>query len=319
VTRGVRGGGNPTLETPVGRADMRRRVRDDGDMTNTPDSTLPPPGAPQSAPPPPARARTPRTRTAGHIVAIVVGCLLLVPGLGIAAGGAAAAIGQAVATDDDGYFRFTLDRVESTGVAVATTDLWLDDVEGDASPWVFDFLDVDLRLRVDGAATTDDVFVGIARSADIEAYLDAAAYSEVTEVDDHAPRYRQIDGIRSIEPPIDQDFWTASASGTGEQQLEWEARGGRWSVVVMNADGSPAVAADVEVGARSGAVTAVSIALLAMGGIIASVAIVLIVVGARGRRSTDEDAGGPKPLTTPLPAPSSDLGVAPDARSSPVG
>ncbi len=48
----------------------------------------------------------------------------------------------AVATDDDGYFRFTLDRVESSGVAIATTEVWLDDVEGDASPWLLDWLDL---------------------------------------------------------------------------------------------------------------------------------------------------------------------------------
>ena len=273
-------------------------------MTNTLDSTPPPPAgvAPPPAPAPPRPAQpTARTRNAGHIVAIVIGCLLLVPGLGLAAGGAAAAIGQAVATDDDGYFRFTLDRIETTGVAIATTDLWLDDVEGDASPWVFDFLDVDLRLRVDGAGSTDDVFVGIARSADLEQYLDGAGYSEVIEVNDRNPRYQQVDGDGSIDPPLDQDFWTVSASGTGEQQLDWEARGGRWSVVVMNSDGSPVVAADVEIGARSGAVTPVSIGLLVMGGIVIIAAAVLIVVGARGRRSSGADSGGPNPMVTPLP------------------
>ena len=82
----------------------------------------------------------------------------------------------------------------------------------------------------------------------------------------------------------------------------------------MSEPNHPTVAPTLQLSSRG-----LTIALLAMGGIIASVAIVLIVVGARGRRSTDEDAGGPKPLTTPLPAPSSDLGVAPDARSSPVG
>jgi hypothetical protein len=278
-------------------------------MTNTLDSTPTPPPPPPPPTPPPGVAPAPppylaqpakaRTRNAGHIVAIIVGCLLLVPGLGMATGGAAAAIGQAVATDDDGYFRFTLDRVESTGVAIATTDLWLDDVEGDASPWVFDFLDVDLRLRVDGAASTDDVFVGIARSADLEQYLDGAAYSEVIEVNNRNPRYQQVDGDGTIDPPLDQDFWTVSASGPGEQQLDWDARGGRWSVVVMNSDGSPVVAADVEIGARSGAVTPVSIGLLVMGGVVTIAAAILIVAGARGRRSSDDDSAGPNPLAVP--------------------
>ncbi len=277
-------------------------------MTNTLDSSLS-----QTTPP----AQMQRKRSAGHIVAIVIGCLMLLPGLGLVAGGGAIAIAQAVATDDDGYFSFTLDRVESDGVAVATTDLWLDDVEGDASPWVLDWIDLDLRLRVEGAASTDDVFVGIARTADVESYLAGAAHSKVIELDEHTPRYRSISGTSSIAPPVDQDFWTASASGAGEQELEWDARGGRWSVVVMNADGSPLVAADTQVGARSGVVTPIAVTLLVFGGIGTGIAVALIIIGARGRR-------GPaitRAIKTPLPPPPPDSAVQldEDRPPTPVG
>ena len=40
---------------------------------------------------------------------------------------------------------FTRARCGSTLRSIATTDLWLDDVEGDASPWVLDWLDLDVR------------------------------------------------------------------------------------------------------------------------------------------------------------------------------
>jgi hypothetical protein len=240
---------------------------------------------------------------------------MLLPGLGMLTGGGAIAIAQAVATDDDGYFSFTIDRVESDGVAIATNDLWLDDVEGDASPWVLDWLDLDIRLRVEGARSTDDVFVGIARSADVEDYLANAAYSQVVELDDRVPTYREFGGTVSIEPPVEEDFWTVSSAGGGEQEIEWAARGGRWSVVVMNADGSPDVAADVEIGAKSGAVTPVAVMLLIIGGIVTAVAVVLIVVGARGRREPGAPSQGqpatttPPPSTTPLPAPTPETAV----------
>ena len=241
----------------------------------------------------------PRKRSAGHIFAIVIGCLTLLPGLVILAGGGALAIANTAASD--GYFRFTLDRVESDGVAVGTTHLWLDAANDDAVPRVVEWLDLELRLRVDSAATNDEVFVGIARSTDVERYLSNAAYSEVVELNDGTPRYRQITGTRSIESPLDQDFWTASASGAGEQELTWDARGGRWSVVVMNADGSPKVNADIEVGARSGAVKPIAITLIAVGAIMTTIAIVLIVVGARGRRNqpTYDEAT----IHTPFPPP----------------
>jgi len=280
-------------------------------MTTTFESRPAPDDSTPGRPPPAESASPRRTRTALHYIAIVIGCLLIMPGLGMMAGGGAMLVGQAVATDDDGYFRFTLDRLESDGVAIATTDLWLDDVEGDASPWLLDWLDVDLRLRVNGAAPSDEVFVGIARTEDVQRYLSDAMYSEVVDVDGSSTRYTEVAGISSVGPPIDQDFWAASASGTNEQEVRWEARGGRWSVVVMNADGSAAVSADVEIGAKSGAVTPVAIALLIIGGIMVAVAITLIVIGARGGRIAERphpehsrlnEAAAGSPLPPPTPA-----------------
>ena len=40
----------------------------------------------------------------------------------------------------------------------------------------------------------------------------------------------------------------ASASGDGDQTLEWTIEPGSWALVVMNADGSPGVTADVRFG-----------------------------------------------------------------------
>ena len=263
-------------------------------MTSTPDLT---PVAQAT----PTRARQ---RTGGHIAAIVIGGLALLPSLGVLAGGTALAVGQAVATDDDGYFTTTLDRIESDGVAIATTDVWEEDLEEDG-PWVLDMLDLDVRLRVDGAGPTDDVFVGIARTDDVATYLAGAQYSEVTDIDDHTPVYQQVTGteIRSgrLGAPIDQSIWVAGASGIGEQELTWDARGGRWSVVVMNADGSTEVAADVEVGAHSDAVTPIAVTLIVLGGLGTLVGIGLLVFGTRGRRVSGTPVTSPLPPPTPEP------------------
>ncbi len=244
-----------------------------------------------STPAPPAR-----TRHAGHVAAIIIGCLAMLPALGMLVGGAGIVIAEEAATDDDGFYSFTLDRLESNGVAVTTSELWFDDDDG--GPWVLDWLDLDVRLRVDGAASSDGIFVGIARRADVDAYLSGSRHSVVTELDDRAPVYRQVVGEQPADAPDTQDFWVASATGPGEQQLDWEARGGRWAIVVMNADGSPDIAADVEIGARSDAVTPIAVGLLVAGGITLALAIGLIVFGARGssRRDRDGDASG-----TPAP------------------
>jgi hypothetical protein len=228
---------------------------------------------------------------------------MLLPALGLLVGGGAAASAQAFATDD-GYFRFTPDRVGSDGVAVAATDLWLDGrTDDDAPDWLLDTLDVDLRLRVSGARSTDEVFVGIAHAPDVERYLSGARYSDVVEMDGHAPLYDEVAGSGSIESPGNQDFWAVSASGDGEQELLWDARGGNWSAVVMNADGSPAVAADVEIGVRSDAVMPIAIVLMSVGVLMLAGAVVVIVLGARGRRDPRPDDSVLS--TSPLPPPAS--------------
>lgn len=261
-------------------------------------------------PTPPTAPVERRQRTGRHVVAIVFGCVAMLPALGVLGGGVALAVAQAVAADDDGYFDVTLDRVQSDGVAVATADIWEDDMDEDG-PWVFDMLDLDLRLRVAGAGSTENVFVGIARTADVEDYLAGAAYSEVTDIDDHTAEYRQVPGGElaggSVGSPLDQDFWVARADGAGEQELTWNARGGRWSVVVMNADGSSDVAADIEVGARSDAVTPIAVTLIVLGGIGVLVNIGLIVFGVRGRRSPGTPWTAQPPLGSPLPPPVPDL------------
>jgi hypothetical protein len=246
-------------------------------MTSTLGSFPPPTTAPVPAPPP---ATPRRTRTAGHVVAIVVGALALLPGFGLLAGGTTAAIAQAVATDD-GYFTFTPDRITADGVAVVTDHEWFEDADG---PWVLDWLDLDVRLRAEGAGPTDEVFVGIARTQDVEAYLDGAPYSVIDDLDGRSVRYRREPGTASVDAPSEVDIWVATADGAGEQELTWEARGGRWSMVMMNTDGSPDVAADVEIGAKSGAITPIAVTLIVIGGVTVVTAIGLIVFGVRGRR-----------------------------------
>lgn len=253
---------------------------------------LPPPSVDDAVPPPPNRTAPTgfaptepppegRERGAGHIAALIIGCLALLPALGMLAGGVAITVAHGVA--DDGFFDVTIDRIDSDGVAVAAVDLWDTAADDEDWPWVLDWLDPDIRLEARGARSTDDVFIGIAATDDIEAYLDGASFDEITSFDDRTPTYAPRPGDAVVAPPTEQTFWVAEASGSGLQQLEWEARNGDWSVVVMNADGSPEVAADVNVGVSSDAVLPIGIVLLVLGGIGVLGSVALIVVGARGR------------------------------------
>ncbi len=216
----------------------------------------------------------------GRVVSIIIGCLLLLPGLGLFLAGGALGIAHAVMRDDDGYYHETLDRLETTTVAITAEDLDLNTEPG-TPDWVFDALDADLRLQAT-SADSGDIFVGIAAEAALDDYLAGTAHDEVIRLEGTEPEYRTQPGDTLITPPTEQSIWEASASGPGEQELTWEPAEGDWAVVVMNADGTPAVAADVDVGLRAGFVVPLALSLLGLGGLLATISVVLIIAGARG-------------------------------------
>ena len=85
--------------------------------------------------------------------------------------------------------------------------------------------------------------------------------------------------------PGAQDFWVASATGSGARTLSWDPAGGSWTVVVMNADGRPGIGVRADLGARMPAVRWIAIGLLAAGAILLAAGVLLIAGAVRGRRA----------------------------------
>ncbi len=218
---------------------------------------------------------------AGRIIVLVIGCFLLIPGIAMLFGGAGLTLASATQRDDDGFFDVTIDRIDSETVAVTAEDLTFA-AEPGSPDWLIDALDADVRLRVTGADTTRDVFVGIARERDVETYLSDVGHDEVIELDAGRPVYRNRAGGDIVDPPADQTFWTISSSGAGTQTVTWEAASGRWVVVVMNADGSPGVSADVNAGIRAGFVLPLGLTLLGLGLAVTAASVAMLVAGSQG-------------------------------------
>ncbi|MCJ7782221.1 MAG: hypothetical protein MUQ27_15510, partial [Acidimicrobiia bacterium] len=201
--------------------------------------------------------------SAGRIVAVIAGVVVGLLGIGFLIGGAFLTVGYAVTAEDDGYFDTSPTRFGSQAFAVTTEEA---ELAADPAPpdWLWDFVDFSVRFRVDGFG--NEVFLGVGSRADVEAYLGSAAYDQVREIrPGQSVQYRSIPGSGTVEPPVDQEFWVAEASGSGPQEVVWDVTEGTWVVVLMNADGSPGVVADVAVGAKSGAVLPLGIALLVAG------------------------------------------------------
>lgn len=221
---------------------------------------------------------------AGRIIAVVVGVLILLPALALFVGGSVLTVAYVIERDDDGYFDVTLDRLISATSAITTDDV---DLRADPGPsdQILDFIDFSVRLRAtDVGDRSSGVFIGIGSTADVEGYLVSVARDEIREVDsDRDVRYRSIPGTDSPQPPTEQTFWVASASGLGVQELIWEVEEGEWTAVLMNADGSPGILADVTAAVRSGALLAIALTMVAVGAVLLVIAVVIIVLAARGR------------------------------------
>ncbi len=129
------------------------------------------------------------------------------------------------------------------------------------------------------------MFVGIGAAADVEAYLGAVERERLVDITDGGRAVQQrLPGGSPATPPEQQTFWVASAAGPGEQQLVWRAADGRWSVVVMNADASRPVVADLSAGVTAPALRWVWIGLFIGAGVALLVGALLMAVAVPRRR-----------------------------------
>ena len=109
------------------------------------------------------------------------------------------------------------------------------------------------------------VFVGIAPESDVQAYLGTVARAEGSQFDARRANLLVRQGGAPSSPPAAEHFWSASAIGGGSTTLTWTPRAGKWRIVLMNADGTTGVRADVSVGARLPRLLTIGIAVLGGG------------------------------------------------------
>jgi hypothetical protein len=234
----------------------------------------------------------------GKSIALVVsGALASILAAGLLAIGGLALWGDSQ-KDSDGYLSTDTHQFETGTRALATENLDVD--LGDADP-IAEPKDLGkARVQVESRGDDKPVFVGIARTSDVEDYLAGVSHSTLTDVntspfeaeyDDHA-------GNRHPVAPADSNIWAASEQGSGKQTLNWEIEDGDWSVVVMNADGSAGVDADISTGAELPFLTALGWTAVGSGGFVLLVGVALLVIGIR----RPSKPSGTAPITGTAPA-----------------
>ncbi len=191
------------------------------------------------------------------IALIVAGIAALTAAGVIAAGGAGIVLDQ-TQRDSAGYLMTPSTHYSTDTYAVVSASY-----RGGASGDVFIPRDIlgTVRLRV---TSSRPVFVGIGPESAVNTYLAGVAR---TQRANFAARgtFTTYSGVAPASPPAAESFWGASTMGSGSHTVTWTPQTGSWRIVLMNADGSGGVDADISIGARVPHLLAISIAGLGAG------------------------------------------------------
>jgi hypothetical protein len=180
--------------------------------------------------------------------------------------------------DGGGYFDWPTETFSSGGYAIAmkTVDV------SKAPQWALD-AGVD-RVRVQ-ASSGRPIFVGIARTGELDRYLRGTEHDDVSGLAYHPFQvdYDHASGRAADRLPANETFWVKSVSGAGKVALDWKPRPGSWRAVVMNADGSRGVTAELKFGVRTSLLRWLGAGLLGAAALAAAGAAVLLARARVGR------------------------------------
>ena len=238
-----------------------------------------------------------RSRSGARLAAIIIGAVVLVLAAAALLGGGAVIAADATQRDSDGYYASGVETLTTPTHALVSNGL---DVGTDGPDWLFRQARLGtIRVTASGTASRP-IFVGIARKALVEEYLQGVGHDEITdfEVDPLSVTTVRRPGGAAAAAPAAERIWARSAIGSGRQTMTWPVQKGAWSVVIMNADGTRGVSSGVSVGAKLGFMRGLGIGLLIAGVILAAGGAFAIVMGMRRPRPPAAAVGGATQLTT---------------------
>ena len=236
---------------------------------------------PAAIPPPPAGPPRRSGWTAGRIVAVVLGPLMILIGVGLLGAAGTALWADLGRRDAAGYVTTNAHTFSTAGSAITTDPVELGDP---GVGWLYSEVVLgEVRIRVAPSDPGSSVFVAIGPTNDVYRYLAGANTTVISDF--WTERLETTGGSATPSPPETQDFWAASVSGTGPQTLTWDPTNGSWTVVVMNADGRSGVEVSADLGATMPMLTGFAIGSFVFGGLLLAGGVLLMVVASRRSRT----------------------------------
>ncbi len=188
----------------------------------------------------------------GKIFLVAVYALVFLIGVGLIIGGGTILWANIFMEDAEGFY--TSKKVEVNRDSYAITSEPAEIEIGHI--WILDWLkSVEVKIAAENNKDKE-VFVGIAEEKDLKSYLSGVDHDRIEELDLHHPvgkpevEYENFPGSSAPKAPAEVGFWTASASGSGEQVLRWSLEEGTFGTVLMNADGSKGIDIRASIGAK---------------------------------------------------------------------
>jgi hypothetical protein len=223
----------------------------------------------------------------GRVLRLVLGSLGVLAALAFLAGAVALTWALETHRDGSGYFTTNTHHYQTSSYALSTESLDVDGLTGALEDRL-----ARLRLTVTRTDAAKPLFIGIARTEDVDRYLAHVEHDELRDIesDPFGIDYRRLGAGAPAALPATRSIWRAHATGTGTQTITWPVEKGHWSAVVMNADGSRNVSVDAQLAARVSHVWWIVIGLFVVGGLSLAGGGALVYSGARRRATATREA-----------------------------
>jgi hypothetical protein len=232
----------------------------------------------------PASPARPRSNwTASRVIGMVFASIGGLIGLALLLGGIAVVAAYAFGRDD-GYFNSDRKPLHSATYAITAENI---DLGANEFDWAPDKILGKVRLQVQA---DKPVFVGIGSDADVDRYLGNVAHDELIDFHGGHSEFDLHQGRAPRTPPGKQNFWVAQTQGSGERALTWDAEFGRWTAIVMNANGARGIDVKADAGIKLGWVIWAGLGMFVVGILMSVGAVVVILL--LGRRASRVSTAG---------------------------
>lgn len=186
--------------------------------------------------------------SAGKIVLLVFGIIFILVAFPLLVGGGVMVAIDRTLRDDEGFYSIHGLNIDASSpiVITAPADIRIENL------WLWRYSNP-VSVKVAATSKSDkEVFIGVARESDLRAYINGASYDEITSFSIYPEKLDQkhFPGNPTLPPPESQKFWVASSTGSGNRELQWDITTGIFSLVLMNADGSSPIKAEVSIGIK---------------------------------------------------------------------